>query len=271
MVADGSMTMSDTNEDLVYKSSDGMIVCGDCEYVLGEMDNNSIDIFVTSPPYGDIRTYGNDWIFNFDGIANQIVRTMKDGGVLVWIVGDETKNGTESGESFRQALYFMDSGLNLHDTMIWNKGGFSAVGSLSVRYAPVFEYMFVFSKGKIKTFNPICDRRNKNAGKTVSGTIRQKDGSMKRMSKYIEIREFGQRFNVWEIPPQRQRGGHPAPFPVQIPKDHILSWSNIGDTVCDPFAGSGTTGIAAIETNRKYILIEQNKKYVESMITRLGE
>lgn len=146
----------------------------------------SVDLVVTSPPYDNLRTYnGSDtWTFDvFEKIASQIVRLLKSGGVIVWIVADETLNGSETGSSFRQALHFKEVlGMNLHDTMIWNKGGFSAVGALQTRYAPVFEYMFVLTKGKIGSFNPIKDRPNKNAGKTITGTVRNADGSLKPMS-----------------------------------------------------------------------------------------
>ena len=155
--------------------------------------------------------------------------------------------------------------------MIWNKKGFSAVGALKVRYAPVFEYMFVFSKGKIRNFNPIKDRRNHVKGK-ISGTIRQKDGSLKRMSNEGKLRNmYGQRFNIWEIPPQRQSGNdtHPAPFPEQIPHDHIISWSNENDIILDPFTGSGTTAIAAIKTNRKFIGFEISKIYTKMANIRI--
>lgn len=152
--------------------------------------------------------------------------------------------------------------MNLHDTMIWNKGCFSAVGSLTTRYAPVFEYMFVLTKGKIETFNPIKDRLNIHGGKKISGTVREKDGSVRAMSSSGKVmNEYGQRFNVWDISPHRQVGGHPAPFPVALARDHIVSWSNPGDTVLDPFGGSGTTAIAAERTGRNWICIERDPDY----------
>ena len=234
---------------------------GDCLEIMPMLLDKSIDLTVTSPPYDNLRTYNGNFAFNFEGIAKELFRITKDGGVIVWIIGDETVNGSESGTSFKSALYFKEIGFNLHDTMIWNKGGFSAVGALSVRYASVFEYMFVLSKGSPKTFNPLKDKKTKHGGIKCRGTIRQKDGSTKPMSKIITINEYGQRFNIWEQPPHKQTGGHPAPFPLQLVKDHILSWSNENDTVLDCFAGSGTTAIACIQTNRNYILIEKDQEY----------
>ena len=235
---------------------------GDCLERTKDISDSSIDLIVTSPPYDNLRTY-NGYTFDFEGIARELVRVLKPGGVIVWVVGDATVKGSETGNSFRQALHFIGLGLNLHDTMIWNKGKFSAVGALQTRYAPVFEYMFVFSKGPIKTFNPLIDRPNKVKGK-ISGNIRQRDGTFKPMaSQGKERREFGQRFNIWNQCPTQTQNGHPAIFPLQLAIDHIQSWSNPGDVVLDPFLGSGTTGVAALQLGRDFIGIEISAEYLE--------
>ena len=244
------------------------IIQGDCLEVMKTLENNSIDLTVTSPPYDNLRTY-NGYTFDFEGIAKELYRVTKQGGVVVWVVGDATIKGSETGTSFKQALYFKEIGFNLHDTMIWNKGGFSAVGALQNRYAPVFEYMFVFSKGYPKSFNPIKDRKTIHGGEKASGTIRQKDGTTKPMSKVMTINEYGQRFNIWEQSPQRQTGGHPAPFPEKLAEDHIISWSNEGDIILDPMAGSGTTLKMAKKNNRNYIGIEISAEYIKIIEARL--
>jgi site-specific DNA-methyltransferase (adenine-specific) len=242
--------------------------CGDCLEVMKTIPDNLVDLTVTSPPYDNLRTYnGNIEQWNFDkfkAIAKELYRVTDDGGVVVWIVADATIKGSETGTSFRQALWFMDCGFNLHDTMIWSKPSFTAVGTLKTRYASTFEYMFIFSKGRPKTFNPIKDRKNKTAGSKIDGNIRQADGSFKRMSgggKKV-LAEFGHRYNVWNMPVVvGNKTGHPAPFPEQLAKDHIISWSNEGDTVLDCFMGSGTTGKMAVLNNRKFIGIELDEGY----------
>lgn len=246
------------------------IYCMDNVEGMKQLPDNFVDLTVTSPPYDSIREYrGFSW--NFEKVAQQLFRVTKMGGVVIWVVSDETVKGSESGTSFKQALYFMSLGFNLHDTMIWNKGGFSAVGSLKVRYGPVFEYMFVFSKGKPKTFHPIKDRKNIYGGIKKSGTIRQRDGKLKRMSKVMTINEYGQRFNIWEMSPQRQKGKdkHPAPFPEQMVHDHIISWSNKGDLVFDPFMGSGTTAKVSKKLERKFLGFELSPEYVAMANERL--
>jgi site-specific DNA-methyltransferase (adenine-specific) len=150
------------------------IICGDCLEVMKDIPDGSVDLTVTSPPYDNLRTY-NGYVFDFEGIADELYRITKDGGVVVWVVNDATVNGSETGTSFRQALYFRDvCGFNLHDTMIWEKPSFTATGSLVSRYAPVFEYMFVLSKGTPTTFNPIKDKPNKHYGVILYGSIRQR-------------------------------------------------------------------------------------------------
>lgn len=142
----------------------------DATGVMQHMVNNSIkvDLTVTSPPYDTLRTYNNSSTWNFDAfkeIARLLYEVTSDGGVVVWVVGDETINGSESGSSFRQALYFMEVGFKLHDTMIFEKNSSSFPARRgSKRYTQIFEYMFVFCKGKIKTGNLICDKENKWKG-----------------------------------------------------------------------------------------------------------
>jgi len=243
----------------------------DCLKTMARMPDNCIDLTVTSPPYDNLRTYNGELQWNetiWKAIIKDLFRVTKKGGVVVWVVNDATIKGSETGTSFKQALYFKEIGFNLHDTMIYLKPSFSAVGALATRYAPVFEYMFVFSKGKIKTFNPIKDRKNKCAGEVRTGTIRQKDGTTKPMSKVITIAEYGQRFNVWKISSQKQEG-HSAPFPEKLAEGHILSWSNEGDLVYDPFLGSGTTMKMAKILKRNFIGSEKVKKYCEIAIERL--
>lgn len=236
---------------------------GDCLELMKNIPDCTIDLTVTSPPYEDMRLYGDKYLFDFENTANELYRITQNGGIVVWIVSDKTKNGNESGNSFRQALYFKECGFNLLDTMIWEKPTFTDTGSLKVRYGNVFEYMFVFTKGKCKTFNPIKDRKNKCAGEKIHGTIRQRDGSTKKnSSKGKEIAEFGQRFNVWKMSPEKNnKTGHPAVFPIQLAKDHIISWSNEGDIVLDPFMGSGSTGVACVNTNRNFIGMELDENY----------
>lgn len=245
---------------------------GDCLELMKDILDGSIDLTVTSPPYDNLRTYNNSLFWSEDiwkNVIKHLYRITKNNGVVIWIVGDATIDGDETGTSFKQALFFKECGFKLHDTMIWDKGCFSAVGALKTKYAPVFEYMFIFVKGSLKTFNPIKDRKTKHGGKKINGTVRNADGSMKPFSKEVVINEYGQRFNIWQQSPHRQRGGHPAPFPEQLIHDHIISWSNERDLILDPFAGSGTTLYVAKNLNRQFIGIEKEKEYYDICLERL--
>ena len=250
---------------------------GDCLEEMEAMEDNSIDLTVTSPPYDNLRTYNgnnNQWGEHvWKGVIKELYKVTKEGGVVVWVVGDATIKGSETGTSFKQALWAKECGFNLHDTMIWNKGSFTAVGSLKVRYAPVFEYMFIFTKGKVRTFNPIKDRKNKHFGDKYHQTVRQADGTTKdghgKGKKYIA--EYGQRHNDWLMFPEQSNSKrcHPAQFPEKLAQDHIISWSNEGDTVLDPFMGSGTTGKMAKKLGRNFIGIELDAEYCKIAKARI--
>lgn len=235
----------------------------DCVNILKNIENNSIDMILTSPPYDDLRKYKNEvqWSFDiFKNIAKELVRVLKNEGVLVWIVSDKTKNGSETGTSFNQALYFKEKGLSLYDTMIWRKPNPSV--PTEGRYYNAFEYMFVFCKGKKpKSLNLICDKKNSGFGKTYKSDTRMNPEQRQQHGKVKQIAEFSRRHNVWDIPIGTNKTKHPAVFPLQLAKDHIISWSNERDIVLDPFMGSGTTGMACKELNRNFIGIEIVPEY----------
>jgi site-specific DNA-methyltransferase (adenine-specific) len=243
---------------------------GNCLEVMKSLPSQSIDLTVTSPPYDNLRSY-NGYIFDFEGIAKELYRVTKDGGVVVWIVGDATVNGSETGTSFKQALYFKEIGFNLHDTMIWEKTAIFPHHINAKRYKQQFEYMFVLSKGNINTHNPIFDVPNKSAGKVINIKCKIKtknNGKYNGKTKTIDSSEYRMRSNIWK---ESQVGvdGHPAPFPEKLVFDHIMSWSNENDTVLDCFMGSGTTGKVAKQLNRKFIGIEISNDYFEIAKNRI--
>ena len=252
------------------------LINDDCLIALTKIEENSIDLTVTSPPYDNLRTYnGNNDQWGevvWKSVIEELYTVTKLGGVVVWVVGDATIKGSETGTSFKQALWAKECGFNLHDTMIWNKGMFTA--PCTNRYGNVFEYMFVFSKGSPISMNMIKDRKSKKGGKVIYGKKRNADGTMKWTSKHGTIQaEYGQRFNIWNVPPcvsNTERTAHPAQFSEKLAHDHIISWSNEGDTVLDPFMGSGTTGKMAKQLRRNFIGIELDKEYFEIAKERIG-
>jgi DNA modification methylase len=251
---------------------------GDSEEILKTIEDESIDLIVTSPPYDNLRTYNgsNDWSFEkFKNIALDLCRSLKSGGVIVWVVNDSTIKGSETGSSFRQALFFKDiCGLNIHDTMIWKKD--SCPFPDATRYYSLFEYMFIFSKGKPKSYNPIKDRINKHPGlkrKHREYDRRGDDLIVREHDGYL-IPEKSTRYNIWEYSvgfgkSNKEKLNHPAIFPEQMATDHIISWSKAGDVVLDPFMGSGTTGKSALLNNRNFIGIERDEKYFEIAKNRI--
>ena len=236
-----------------------MILNENCLDTMARLDNESIDCVVTSPPYDNLRDY-EGYSFDFEAIAKEIYRIIKINGVVVWVVGDQVINGSETGTSFRQALYFKELGFKLWDTMIYEKNSprFPA-SKTSNRYTQIFEYMFIFTKGK-PISQLIIDKPNKWAGhKDWSKSFKQ------------PVPEFGVRYNIWRYVTSFNSSGHPAPFPLDLAKDHIRSWTIEGDLVYDPFMGSGTTALAAKSLNRRYLGSEISKSYCELIEKRLND
>jgi site-specific DNA-methyltransferase (adenine-specific) len=245
------------------------IICGDNVETLAGFPDDCIDLTVTSPPYDNLRTYGgHSW--DFEGVAQQLWRVTKPGGVVVWVVADATVNGSETGTSFRQALQFMEIGFRLHDTMIYMSNKPPLTHN---RYEQSWEYMFVLAKDAPRTFNAL-KRRTETAG-GLPGRFMQNatDGKYSEAHKQQRTGHETYRPNAWYYfaGKDSSNGDHPAPFPEALARDHILSWSNEGDTVLDPFSGSGTTAKMAKHNGRQYIGIEVNPEYCEIAEERLRQ
>lgn len=248
------------------------VIHGECSEIMAHMPGDYVDLTVTSPPYDNLRGY-NGYLFPFEEIVKQLYRVTKQGGIVVWIVGDATLKGSETGTSFKQALYFKDIGFNLHDTMIYQKE--NPLPRQKNRYEQAFEYMFVLSKGKPKTTNLIrvpC----KQAGRKRLGTARDnnRDSLIKNGESIVSKDKL--KSNVWVInssgyatTKDKIAFQHPAIFPERLAEDHILSWSNPGDVVLDCFCGSGTTLKMAKVNNRNFIGIDYSDEYVELSKQRL--
>jgi len=260
--------MKKLSDYLFYQDDWATIYCGDCREVLPLLE--PVDLVVTSPPYDDLREYGG--LYHKGNIP--IINLIKDGGIMVWVQGDATVNGSESLSSFQTAIGFVSQGFNLHDTMIYVKDSIPA--PQSNRYNQMFEYMFVFSKGTPKTFNPIIvSTRGYKPSK--SSTKRYPDGTTERL-KYEQGKQFRTDGNIWfyntgfmKSAKEKYIFEHPAIFPEKLVTDHILSWSNKGEIILDPFLGSGTTCVAAKNLNRKSIGIEIESKYCEIAVKRLRQ
>lgn len=247
------------------------LMMGDCLELMGEIEAGSVDLTVTSPPYDNLRTYNgslNDWNeAKWKAIIAELYRLTADGGVVVWVVGDATIKGSETGTSFKQALWAMECGFRLHDTMIYSKA--SQPRQNGVRYEQQFEFMFVWAKGE-QSKRGLLREPSKNAGKTVKRTCR--DGGKDALAVSVSVVAAEKvKGNVWFYGTKENSTLHPAIYPEALARDHILSWSNPGDVVFDPFLGSGTTGVAAANTNRNFIGIERDPTYFQIASERIKE
>lgn len=243
------------------------------EEFLAKLPDNFVDLTLCSPPYSKLRSY-NGFTLDFEVIAKQLFRITKTGGVVVWVVNDQTTKGSESGTSFKQALYFKDCGFNLHDTMLYAKENY--IPLTHNRYEQQFEYMFCFSKGKPKTFNPIM-RDNKYAGNKRSGggfrhnghdiTEKHTTGIIADQSIHSNIFYYTVGFN--QTSKDKITFKHSAAFPEKLAEDQIISWTNPQELVLDCFAGSGTTLKMAKLNNRDYLGCEISSEYCEIVEERL--
>ncbi len=253
------------------------IYCGDNAEIMSQWPDCCVDLTVTSPPYDDLRRY-NGYTWDFEAVAQQLYRVTKQGGVVVWVVGDATVNGSETGTSFRQALYFMGLGFNLHDTMIYQTDKPPLNHN---RYEQEFEYMFVFSIGNPKAFNPIregyaqstIERRKSKHINQYPGDV---NGKVKISKPLFNNPDGKMKGNTWYVKSgfshsASENVDHPAIFPEALARDHILSWSQPGDTVLDCFCGSGTTLKQAIELDRHYIGIDISSEYCQLSQRRVDQ
>ena len=248
---------------------------GDCVKEMKKLPESSVDLTVTSPPYDNLRSY-NGFSFEFEDITRELFRVTKEGGVVVWVIGDATVKGSETGTSFRQALFFTKVGFNLHDTMIFQKRN-PIPQIYRKRYNNEFEYMFVFSKGIVNKHNPIkidC----LHAGLELNGTTYKNysKGEQKRKKMAKPVKKQKIKGNIWRYVVGKNKEdqgakGHPAPFPCQLVRDHIISWTNKGDIILDPMCGSGTTCLVAKELGRNYIGIDVSKEYCTLAKKRIKE
>jgi site-specific DNA-methyltransferase (adenine-specific) len=243
------------------------IIEGNCIEVMKNFDNEIIDLTITSPPYDDLRNY-HGFVFPFENIVKELFRITKQGGVVVWVVNDATIEGSETGTSFKQALFFKEIGFNLHDTMIFRK--INPIPQIyRKRYNNEFEYMFVFSKGAVKTHNPLmvsCLHAGLELNGTTYKNFSKNEQTREKMAKPVKDKKI--KGNIWEYvvgkkQEDQEAKSHPAPFPCGLARDHIKSWTNHGDIVFDPMSGSGTTARVAFEMGRRFIGIDISHEYCE--------
>lgn len=258
-------------DKIYYQDEDVVIYCGDCLEIIPQLANESFDLVLTSPPYDNLRTYeGVSWNENvWRKVIKEIYQIIKQGGIMVWVVGDATIKGSETGTSFKQALWAKECKFNLHDTMIYQK---HARFPCNNRYFQNFEYMFVLSKGAPKTVNFLEDSpRAKRTNNKESGTRRKKNGELINWKGILKITPYRRRGNIWNygIATNDTNHKHPASFPNKLAHDHIFSWSNKSDLILDPFLGSGTTLVSAKKLGRKAVGIEINEKYCKLAVERI--
>ena len=253
----------------------GQVHVDECSrFMRSTMPADCVDLIVTSPPYDYMRDYHGYGAFDVEAIGAAALRVVKPGGVMVWIAGDKRAGGMRL-KTFEAALMLRDVGWHVQDVMIWHKSN-PMCGNFGKRYTPAHEIMLILSNGAVSTFHGL------RAAKVTHDKPRMKQNSRDRAGNKMPY-VFRQaksddklRDNVWVLPKAHQRdlpptGDHPAVMPVHLAADHVLSWSNSGDVVFDPMAGSGVTLYAAAQNGRRWLGCDISAEYAEVARRRLAE
>jgi site-specific DNA-methyltransferase (adenine-specific) len=245
--------------------------------VLPSLPDASIDLTLFSPPYDGIRDYKRGWAFDFPALGRALHRVTKDGGVAVVVIGDSARDFAKSLTSFRLPVDWCDAaGWRLFETSIYQRPG-NPGAWWKQRFRVDHEYIHIFFKGaRPKSFDktPLMVP-SKHAGKIYTGTDRLTSGGFKKIEPKA-VNPMKCRGTIWPYATSNSEGNqlklqHPATFPDQLATDVIRCFSQAGDIVLDPMAGSGTTCVAAVQTGRQFIGIEISEEYATTISERLAD
>ena len=254
-----------------HRKRDTGIHTADCVRFMETMEAAAVDLVVTSPPYDDLRDY-KGFDFDCEAVAKGLAEVVKEGGVVVWVVGDRI-NGGRTLTSFDHAFIFRDAGFTVYDAMIFKKRNTPFMRKRA--YTNCYDFMFVFSKGTPATFNPLRSP-SVRSGLAPLPYLKGTDGINRKTER--ELSEHKVRTNIWSYAVGRNGTTadmyafkHPAMFPENLARDHILSWSDPGDLVFDPMCGAGTTCKMAKATGRRWLGVDVSREYTTIARRRVRE
>ncbi|MBR1921447.1 MAG: site-specific DNA-methyltransferase [Kiritimatiellae bacterium] len=252
------------------------IICGDSAAVMEKFPDNSIDMVVTSPPYDSIRDY-KGFSADLSKIGRETFRVLKEGGIAVVVIQDQTKNYGKTLTSFRLAIDWCDNaGFKLFECLIYKKLG--AEGAWwNKRFRVDHEYMMVFLKGDRPAYfnkDPL-KIPSKHGGKVMTGGGTRLTSGIRIATRAIHINPMKCRGTVWAYETagdgSRLKHQHPATYPDRLPYDFIQCFCPEKGIVLDPFMGSGTTALAAKSLKRFYVGIDISQEYVDLAERRVVE
>ena len=260
------------------------IIHGDCLDVMSGIPTDSIDLVVTSPPYADRRKkqYGGlpadkyaDW---FMPRAAEMQRILKPRGSLVINVKENVIGGQRAMWVIDTILMMRDSGWLWIEEYVWRKTT-SYPGKWPTRFRDGWERCLHFTldpKFKMYQDSVMVPTKNEREQRRASGASDRRhtndsgSGFGRNRHKWAD-RTMVYPDNVLDIHPVNTSSGHPAAFPIDLPDFFIRLFTKLGDTVLDPFCGSGTTCFVAAKLGRRYIGIDNLQEYCKISRCRIAE
>jgi site-specific DNA-methyltransferase (adenine-specific) len=259
------------------------VLVGDAVERLQELPDGSVRTCVTSPPYWGLRDYGNDgqlgleptpqeFVENLCKVFDEVWRVLADDGTLWVNLGDSYANKSLAGIPWRFAFSMQDRGWYLRQDIIWAKPN-PMPESVTDRCTKSHEYVFLLTKNPRYYFDNEAIKEPVSHPNLIGKTQKvsyHDDSAMRNDGNRVVVR--GDRRNkrsVWTVTTKPYKEAHFAVYPPELITPCILSGSAEGDTVLDPFSGSGTTGEVALTHGRNYFGIELNPEYAALSEKRL--
>lgn len=271
---------------------------------VSDLKEQSVQAIITSPPYYKLRKYSKDkklskeeigreasvteYVNHLTEIFHKLKPILKDDGLLWLNLGDTYINKELQGVPWRVALSLMNDGWILRSDVIWHKPN-AMPSSVTSRPTVDHEYVFMFSKMKEYYYDADAIREphvtftSKSKMKGGRNHFGKRNGTPEngknKGNSNLHNGRWDQAFNpkgrnkrtVWSIPLSKFRGAHFAVFPKKLVEIPLKASSKPGDTILDPFTGSGTTGVVAIENDRNFIGVELEPEYADMASKRINE
>jgi DNA modification methylase len=259
-------------------TSDYQLIKGDSLHRLRGLENESVSLCFTSPPYYQFKRFGKQqvlgheeqiksFVSGLNDIFREVFRVLEDGGTFLLNMDEPFINKQLLGTTERMVVALLDQGFVLRQKIIWQKGH-KLQGSLKGGYQHVYEPIYLFTKGTSMKFNTDKIRKVKEHVELKPTYF---DYGNSKCHAFLPDELEPKPHDIIEVGPMREKLAkkfgvdfqHPAQFPPELVEPFVIAGTSVGDVVLDPFNGVGNTGVAALRNNRRYIGIDLNDKFLD--------